>query len=136
LRFIDTNVFVRYVTGDDARKQGATRSLFERLGRGDEDGFTSEAVVAEIFFVLTSRRHYGIDRLTAAALVRALLTMRGLRLPHRSEIERAVDVYEAYPRLDFEDALSVAHMEAQRLGEIVSYDRGFDRVGGITRVEP
>jgi predicted nucleic acid-binding protein len=30
----------------------------------------------------------------------------------------------------------VAHMQARGINEIVSYDRGFDGVPGVTRVEP
>jgi predicted nucleic acid-binding protein len=36
----------------------------------------------------------------------------------------------------FADALSVAHIEAGEMDGIVSYDRGFDDVTGMSRVEP
>jgi predicted nucleic acid-binding protein len=38
--------------------------------------------------------------------------------------------------MDFEDCLSVAHMERQHLKEIYSYDQDFDRVEQVRRVEP
>jgi predicted nucleic acid-binding protein len=38
--------------------------------------------------------------------------------------------------LDFEDCLALAHMEQQNLTQIYSYDRGFDQVTGIQRLEP
>jgi uncharacterized protein len=136
VRFLDANVFIRYLTGDDPIKQGASRLLFERLDRDEEQLLTSEAVVAEIIYVLTSRAHYGLTR--EAAVQRLLPTLRcpGLRIANRTVVLRALDVYEAHSRLDYEDALSVAHMESAGIDEIVSYDRGFDRVEGIKRVEP
>jgi predicted nucleic acid-binding protein len=48
---------------------------------------------------------------------------------------RTLDLYAAY-NIDFEDALIVAQMERQNINELYSYDRGFDRVTGITRHEP
>jgi len=59
-----------------------------------------------------------------------------MRLNRKSIYFRALDIYETYPSLDFEDALSVAHMEFDELVEIVSYDRDFDRVPPVVRVEP
>jgi predicted nucleic acid-binding protein len=61
---------------------------------------------------------------------------RGLRLVQRDVLVRALGLYALYPFLDFEVALSVAHMEYGGLDEIVIYDRGFDRVEGIKRVVP
>jgi len=39
-------------------------------------------------------------------------------------------------QLDFEDALVIAQMERQKITDLYSYDRGFDKVSGITRHEP
>jgi predicted nucleic acid-binding protein len=136
VRFLDANVFIRYLTGDDPVKQGASRLLFERLDRDEEQLLTSEAVVAEIIYVLTSRAHYGLTRGAAAQRLLPALRCPGLRIANKAVVLRALDVYEAHSRLDYEDALSVAHMESVGIDEIVSYDRGFDRVEGIKRVEP
>lgn len=38
--------------------------------------------------------------------------------------------------VDFEDALSVAHMEQDGIETILSYDRDFDLFPGIARAEP
>jgi predicted nucleic acid-binding protein len=38
--------------------------------------------------------------------------------------------------MQFEDALTVARMERQGMAELISYDRGFDRIAGIRRLEP
>ena len=65
-----------------------------------------------------------------------LLSVGGLKLAHKGNYTRALDIYAAHPFLDFEDALSVAHMERQGLTVLTSYDRDFDRVGGVTRKEP
>lgn len=38
--------------------------------------------------------------------------------------------------IDFEDCLSITHMERQRVKEIYSYDGDFDQVPHLTRKEP
>jgi predicted nucleic acid-binding protein len=57
-------------------------------------------------------------------------------MPGKATLLRALDVYAAYPDLDIEDALSVAHMERQGIAGILSYDTGFDHIDGIQRHEP
>jgi predicted nucleic acid-binding protein len=48
---------------------------------------------------------------------------------------RALDLYATHP-IDFEDALTIAHMERQKIKEVYTYDREFDDVTTIKRLEP
>jgi predicted nucleic acid-binding protein len=50
-------------------------------------------------------------------------------------LARALDIYERY-RLDFADAVAAAHVELEGLPHVISFDGDFDRVPGITRLEP
>jgi predicted nucleic acid-binding protein len=68
-------------------------------------------------------------------MLQPLLMLEGLILPDRFIYLRALDLYAQYP-VDYEDALSIAHMERRGIREIVSYDRDFDRITEVTRVEP
>ena len=47
---------------------------------------------------------------------------------------RAPELYER-TSLDFEDCLSVEHVQRGKLASIVSYDKDFDRVGLLPRRE-
>jgi predicted nucleic acid-binding protein len=136
VRFIDANLFIRYLTRDDIAKADACFEVFQRLRRGDEQATTSEAVIAEIAYVLKSRTLYALSPNEIRIRLLPLLTVRGLRLPHRAVIIRALDYFAASSSLDFEDALSVAHMERLGITEIYTYDRDFDRIAGVTRLEP
>ena len=55
--------------------------------------------------------------------------------PWRSYL-RALGIWAAQPSLDFEDALTVAHMERLGLQEVVSYDSDFGGIPNVQRVEP
>lgn len=137
MRFLDTNVILRYLTRDDEAKAEACYQLFQRVGRGEEELLTCEAIVTEVVYVLSSRRApYRLSHEEIRGRLVPILTLRGLRLPQKRVYIRALDLYAAAPFLDFEDALAVAHMERQGVTEIVSYDRDFDLVPELQRVEP
>jgi len=58
------------------------------------------------------------------------------KLRDKRTLPRALSVYRTHSFLDFEEALAVAQMERQGITELLSYDRDFDRVPGVARVEP
>jgi len=136
VRFLDTNVIIRLLTRDDQVKAEASLELFKRIGQGVEEVQICESMVAEIAYVLSSRALYNLDHSEIRDRLAPLLGLRGLRVPNKTIVLRALDLYAEHSVLDFEDALAVSYMEAQRIEEIYSYDHDFDRVQSITRVEP
>ncbi len=136
MQFVDTNVFLRHLTGDDPRKAQACFQLLQKAQRNEITLTTSEAVIAEVVYVLSSSKQiYTLTRAEIRSRLYPLLSIPGLKLPRRKMYLRALDLYASYP-LDFEDALIVAQMEHQKMKEVYSYDREFDRVPGVTRLEP
>ncbi|MFN8482428.1 MAG: PIN domain-containing protein [Anaerolineae bacterium] len=135
MEFLDANIFIRHLTNDDPQKAQACFALFEQAERHEVELTTSEAVIAEVVYILSSRATYGVPRTDIRALLYPLVSLPGLKLPHRRMYLRALDIY-ASTNLDFEDALTVAHMERQHITQVVSYDRDFDRIQHITRREP
>lgn len=136
MRFLDTNVFLRYLVPGDETKSRACLDLFQRVRLGEESVTTSESVVAEVTYVLRSKAHYSLTPAEIGARLRPILTLRGLRLPNKGSFLRAFEIWDAHPVLDFEDALTVVHMERLRITELISYDRDFDSVPGVQRREP
>ncbi len=137
MRFLDTNVILRYLTRDDEAKAEACYQLFQQVRRGEEELVTCEAIVTEVVYVLSSpRAPYRLSHEEIRARLVPILTLRGLRLQQKRVYLSALDLYASSPFLDFEDALAVAHMERLGVTEIVSYDRDFDRLPTLQRVEP
>jgi uncharacterized protein len=136
VRFLDTNVFIRYLTRDDEKKAAACFELFQRVKRGAEQVTTCEAIVTEVVYVLSSRATYSLSHAEVRARLLPLLGLRGLKLPNKRVYQRALDIYVDQPALDFEDALLGAHMQRTKWRELYSYDRDFDRVTEVRRVEP
>src|SRR5713101_4805108 len=136
MKFIDTNIFVRYLAGDDEKKSEACFRLFQRVQRGEEAVTTAEVIIAEVAYVLSSPSLYHLSHEEIVARLTPILSLRSFQLRYKRTYLRALDLYATYPSLDFQDALAVAHMERQHISEIVTYDRDFDRVPDITRTEP
>lgn len=140
MRFVDANIFVHFLvepaTPADAEKAVACRALFQRLQQRLEAATTSEAVLAEVAYVLGSPRQFALTPPEIAARMKPLLAVPGLKIANKRLFLRAFDLFATHPRLDFEDALTAAIVERMRSSTLYSYDRDFDRVGGITRIEP
>jgi predicted nucleic acid-binding protein len=136
VRFLDTNIFLRYLAPTDARKASACFDLFQRIKSGQETVTTSEVIIAEVAYVLRSRAHYGLATREISDRLRPLLSLRGLKLAHKETCLKALEVWDANPAIDFEDALTVAHMERLGITELFSYDTDFDRIANVERVEP
>ena len=114
MRAVDTDVVVRYLTGDDPDQAASARAA---IGTGDI--FVSTTVLLESEWVL--RSVYGFDARKVAAALRAFLGLPGVA------VESPVLLAEALARtetgMDFADALhlgAAAHCET-----ILTFDRKF-----------
>ena len=136
MRLLDANIFLRHLTGDDSNKAKACRDLFVRVRDGKEEVTATEAVIAEVVFVLRSRKHYDVPAETVRDLMAPILNLPGLSIAHKTVHLRALDLMATRGELDYEDALSVVHAKRQGIGEIYSYDSDFDAIDGLERVEP
>lgn len=133
--FVDTDVIVRLLTGDDAAKQAAALVLFAEVAAGRLTVAAPDTVIADTVFVLGSPAIYKLPRAHVRELLAPIVSLRHFRLPNRRILLRALDIYAA-TRMDFGDAMTVASMEQRVSTTLYSWDRDFDRIPGIQRVEP
>jgi predicted nucleic-acid-binding protein len=107
VRFVDTNIFLRFLTKDMPEKAERVKSLLEQAQRGEIELLTSETVISELVFVLSSPRLYKLSREAVRTLLLPIVSLEGLKLPNRSMLLRPLDLYAA-TSIDFVDALAVA----------------------------
>ena len=134
MRLTDTNLLIRFFTGDDAEKAERVRQLLERVERNEERIALSPIVVFETVFTL--QHSYRLERAWIKELLEDLISLPGVRLSNKRVYLDALELYVAHPRLSFGDAYNARYMAASDLTEIYSYDADFDRLPGVTRVEP
>jgi predicted nucleic acid-binding protein len=133
--FVDTNMFLRYLTRDDPVKAERVKDLLGRAQRGQVTLLITETTIAEVVFILSSPRLYHLSREEIHRLLLPIIALKGLKVPNRGVFVRAFDLYVTTP-MDFVDALTIAHMERRHVAEVYSYDEHFDRIQGIKRIEP
>lgn len=135
VRFLDTNILLRYLTKDDERKADASFNLLLRVERAEEIVVTTDLVIAEVVFTLQSPRSYNLPRETIRERLEPVISLRGLRLPNKSVYARVFDIY-CESRVSFVDACNAAYKENRGISEVYSYDTDFDRIPAVSRVEP
>ena len=133
MRFVDTNVFLRFLVNDDRAKADACETLFRKAIAGDEALCTSDMVIAEIIWVLES--YYEMVKADVRECVEKILNTRNLHCPNRELIISALSIY-VEKNIDFIDAYNAFMLRRDGINEIYSYDKHFDRLDWIKRVEP
>ncbi|MCL5961190.1 MAG: PIN domain-containing protein [Chloroflexi bacterium] len=133
VRFLDTNILLRYLTKDDEKKAKAAFALLQRVEQGKEKVATSSMVVFETVFTLDKQYRFPRGQIREAIL--DILSLRGLELPNKGLYEQVFDLY-ANRNISFADAFNAAYMASREMVEIYSYDTDFDKLPDIKRVEP
>ena len=133
--FIDTDVIIRFLTGDDPEKQAASSALFEQVEQGLLTIVAPDTVIADAVYVLSSPRLYHLARNEVQELLTALAHLPHFQVQNRPAVLRALEMFGS-TKLDFGDTLILASMEQQHSHILYSYDADFDRFDGIIRQEP
>lgn len=133
--FIDTNILVRFLTGDDVKQQAAAATLLEAVEAGKMRVIVPLTVLADTIHVLCSPRLYNRPSAEVAAALIAWIRCPYFRIRNRGTILVALNLF-ATRNIDFSDCLIVSLMRQSGSTIIYSFDKDFDHVTGITRKEP
>lgn len=133
LPLLDTNVILRHLLGDDPTQSPRATAFLMQVEQGTLRVQTTDIVVFETVFTL--QRRYRLEKKDIAAAVLPLLQLRSIVLPGKRQYE---DVFKLFVDLDLPFADAYHAVLAKRAGErqIVSFDRDFDRIPGVERIEP
>lgn len=129
---VDANVFM-YAAGADHPHKAPSGAYLERIARGEVEAGVDVEALQEIMHRYRAmgrwedgRRVYDIAR-----------SIVPITLPITGEImDRARDLLDAHDGLAARDALHAAVALLSGAAAICSYDRDFDRIAGLRRVEP
>ncbi len=133
--FVDTDILIRLLTGDDPIKQESAAALFEQVESGALRLAAPDTVIADSVFVLSSPRLYHLPRPRVRELLAPLVRLPGFEIDNRRVVLAALDLF-AGANIDFGDAMIVAAMRDAGVEALYSYDADFDRIPGIRRREP
>ena len=130
--FIDTNIFLRYLTKDDPSKYYKCREIFKKAIEGNAELVTSGIVIAELIWTLLS--YYKVQKADVIEKISIIVNTDNLYIPDKDIITDALVLFSR-KNIDYIDAYNAVFMKRYGFEEIYSYDKDFDAVEGIKRVE-
>jgi predicted nucleic acid-binding protein len=130
---LDTSVFLRHVLQDVPDQSARASQLLEDIAAGGRRVRVSETLLVEAVYTL--ERTYKQARSAIRLALLELMEDANVVFAQKSSWHRILELYENY-NVPIGDAQQIELMMQEGLTEIISFDRDFDRIPGITRIEP
>ena len=130
---IDSNVVLRYLTKDPPKMAEAALRTLDDAQNGKISLLLTVLTVAEVVWVLES--FYGYSKAKIAETMGQFLFCDGLEVEDLDLITEALTLYQG-KNLDFADAFLATIALRRGPQAIYSFDQHFNRIPGITRLEP
>lgn len=132
-RFVDTNVFLRFLTRDNPEKFEDCKSLFKKTIKGKISLITSEMVIAELIWTLLS--YYNVPKAEVVEKVSIILNTPNLHVLNKDLILEALVLY-GKKDIDYIDAYNTVFMGHHKVEEIYTYDQHFSIIDNIHPMKP
>ena len=126
---VDTNVLVRFITGQPPALAMKARKLVEQANADEIVLVVAPLILAETVFTLES--FYEMDRKEVASKLLLLLKSRGFKA---LEEEIMFDALERHHQFNISIADTYLAALSVNLGlKVASFDKDFDKLTGVTR---
>jgi predicted nucleic acid-binding protein len=132
--FVDTNLFLRYLTNDVPGQADAVEKLLRQAELGKISLITNSMVIAEIVWTLES--YYELEHDDIQNKVLAILNTTGLEISDSDLVLKSI-VWYAEKNVDFIDAYNAAWMEQKGIEKIYTFDqKHFARFDDVEVMKP
>lgn len=132
MRTIDANVILRYLTNDVPDQAKQAEELLKRVEAGTEDVFLPDIILADIIWILDG--YYKQTREDIREWITTILSLQGLTFSDKDMALNALDIY-VDNKIDWSDAFTASQMLQRGITEIYSFDKHFNRIEGIAKIE-
>jgi predicted nucleic-acid-binding protein len=106
--------------------------LLKRIDEGTENVFLPDIILADIIWILEG--YYKQTKENIREWITAILSLQGLAFSDKDMALEALDIY-VDKKTDWSDAFTASQMLQREITEIYSFDKHFDRIDGIARIE-
>ena len=131
--FVDTNVFLRFLLADHPKQSPASRRLFEEAKENKIKLTTHSIVIVEIIWTLQS--FFGFSKQEILDKLNVILHFNQLEIIDCDILVMAVEIF-GDKNVDFIDAYVASYLVQKKIYQIYSFDKDFDKIGKIKRIEP
>jgi predicted nucleic acid-binding protein len=129
---VDTNILLRFLTGEPVGQAAAARKLFADAAAGGVVLDVSPVIVAETIYTLLS--FYEVERKEAVEKLALLLRQPGLKLRQETQLLSALERLRA-TNVGYADAFLAAGGAEENVA-VASFDRDLDKFTDVKRFEP
>jgi predicted nucleic-acid-binding protein len=128
---IDTNVWLRYVVGDDKKQYGECENFFDLVDDGVLKPYVSNVTLMETAFTLKS--YYGFTKQRINSYLSDIFEVRNIVILEKTVSKEALALM-AKSGVKYTDCLIAGQLKKDMV--IVSYDKDFDKLVPGRRKEP
>ena len=131
--FIDSNIFLRYFLKENELVFRRLEKLFSEIILGNIIGVSNAMIIAEVVWVLS--RSYKWNKEKICDNIEFILITPNIRFKDKAILVNAVNVYKE-KNIGFIDAYNYSYMQYYSVNKIYSFDRDFDKLKDVKRLEP
>lgn len=131
IAYVPTNVLVRFIVGQPPDLYEKSVALMKAVEEGDVTLRVDEIIAAEVVWVLKSVYKFTAQEIATAFL--GILSQDGVVV---SDVVISALALFGSQGISFGDALLAARMQQSGVARVFSFDKHFDRIPGIRRLEP
>lgn len=130
--FIDVNIVMYAAGGPHAHREPSAR-LLERIVHGEVEAVSDTEILQEVLY-----RFWRLNQIKVAVkMIDQVVQLIPALLPiEASDGILAASLLSQHPQIEPRDAVHAAVMLRHRITHLYSYDRHFDAIPGLTRLEP
>ena len=129
---VDANIFLEVELGQ--RKADPCEKVLRKFHRGELEGMVLDFAIDTIVITM---ENYGKKWSEIKTFLSSLLGYKGLLIHFSTLLDRITATnYMKNLGLDFDDAPALRAMKENGIGNIISYDKDFDRVSDVKRILP
>lgn len=130
--FADTNIFVRYYLKDDKKLSPLAENIIHGCLSGKYSLVICAVTFLEILWILGSFYRQPKDKLIS--FLENILEIENLTITDQNLTKTMFLIYKS-TNIDITDSYFGALMEQEKISEIFSFDRDFEKIKGIKRIE-
>ncbi|MFB6226658.1 MAG: type II toxin-antitoxin system VapC family toxin [Candidatus Paceibacteria bacterium] len=133
--FIDSNIFIRFLTKDHEGKfQKCKKLLLESIENTNKKIYTSDAVLFELHWVLN--RIYNLENSDIEEKITTIINFCNIISPNDDFSWSGWFSLQTSTSIDLIDVFNYLLVRQENIDQLVSYDTDFDKFEDINRVEP
>jgi len=127
--FLDTNIFLRYFTGDSEDMYQASENILKLCEEGKLQIAASTIVLTEIIYTLKS--FYKLDNSEIFKHIDSILCIKNIILIEKTYFNTSYQLFKKDPSAKISDCLIVTQVPLNYL--LCSFDKGIERLIGKGR---